>query len=727
MNRGRIVAGVMGTALACAAPAHDAAAVATSTWRVQSPWQFRSGERDGVAIHSDGRVVLGPDARQVLDEGDLYVWSLAADGDVVYAGTGDDGKVYRIGPDGKSEMIWDTIGLEVMALAVDDGTIYAGTAPDATIFARARDGRESTLADTPEQMVWALLPAGNGDLFAATGNRGRIYRITRGGDAAVFFDPSDSHVLALARAEDGRLMAGTGGRGLLYEITGEGNGRVLYDADQEEIRSIVFDEEGRIYFAANAATGRPPQEQQDQKAKPRAGEVSVGEIQMIGEEDSRPPGVKAGGRGTALYVVERDGAVMQVWECPENYIYTLRMEDDGRVLVSTGENGGLYRVSRSGEAEHVIEVDESQVLAVAEAGGRRFIGTGNPGRVQLLSDSRRREGTLISTVQDARSTALWGALSVEARIPDGTRLLVSTRSGNTHEPDETWSRWSEEVPAGRGTSVGSPPARFLQWRLRFVSEEGERTPEATAVQVAYLEQNLAPRVTSVEIGANAGDYFVSGFEGRPQSITQIMPGGVEIQYSISQPQEQKASDEQLSWVRGLRTAKWEAADPNGDNLLYSIYYRGEDESRWKLLAEDLTNKVYTWDTTSFPDGRYEIKIVSTDERSNPKDRALAGERTSRPFEIDNTAPVIERLSARADGPRLRIEGTARDGASRITRLEYAVDGGDWVEFSPSDRIFDAAEETFEAVTDSLGEGEHAVVVKAVDESFNVGSARALVR
>lgn len=704
-----------------------AGAVVTSYWRVQSPWQFRSGERDGVAIHSDGRVVLGPEARQVLDEGDLYVWSLLAHGDQVYAGTGDDGKVYRIGSDGKSEMIWDTIGLEVTGLAMGrDGTLYAGTTPDATIFARTPQGRESTLADMPEQMVWALLPDRNGDLFAATGNHGRIYRVKPGGNSEVFFDPSDSHVLALAWTKDGRLIAGTGGRGLLYEVAADGTGRVLYDTDQDEVRAIVVDDDGRVYFAANASTGSSPQEQHEQKGRPREGEVSVGEIRLSGGEESRTAAAP-GDSGTALYAVEPDGAVVEIWRCPESFIYSLHLEKDGRILVSTGENGGLYRVSRSGEAEHVIEVDESQVLAVADAGGRRYIGTGNPGRVQLLSENRRREGTLVSTVQDARSAAQWGALTVEARVPEGTRLLASTRSGNTREPDETWSRWSEEAPAARETPVRSPSARFLQWRLRLVSEGGDRTPEATSVQVAYLEQNLAPRVTSVEIGGKVGEFFVSGFEGRPQSVTQILPGGVEIQYSISQPQEQKASDDQLSWVRGLKTARWEANDPNGDNLLHRIYYRGEGETRWKLLADELTDRIYTWDTTSFPDGRYELKIVSSDERSNPRDRALTGERTSRPFDIDNTPPAVEALSVRADGPRLRLQGTARDAASVIVRLEYAVDGGDWVEFSPVDRIFDSPREPFDTVTDSLSAGEHAVVVKAVDEALNVGSARALVR
>jgi outer membrane protein assembly factor BamB len=723
----RVAAALVAAALAIAGISQRAEAVATSYWRVQSPWQFRSGDRDGVAIHSDGRVALGPEARSVLDEGDLYVWSLFSWRGAIYAGTGDDGKVYRVDAGGKAEMIWDTIALEVTSLAAGkDGTLYAGTAPDATIYSRSPQGRETTLADTPEQLVWTILVADDGTIFAGTGNGGCVYRIKPGNNAERFFDPNDGHVLALAWGRDGKLVAGTGGRGLLYEITGDGKGRVLYDTDQDEVRAVAVAEDGRIYFAANGSSARSPQEKKEQKGKPREGEVAIGEIRLSGQDESRPPELQ--GEGSALYAVDPDGGVSMIWKCPEDFIYTLRMEPDGRILVSTGENGGLYRISPGGEAEHVIEVEESQVLALAEQDGRIYIGTGNPGRVQVLTESRRREGTLVSPVHDAHSVAQWGTVEVEAQVPEGTRLLVSTRSGNTHEPDETWSEWSDEAPAERAALVRAPAARFLQWKLRLVSENGERSPEAMSVQVAYLEQNLAPRVSSVEVGGKPGEFFVSGFEGRSQSVTQVLPGGIEIQYSVSEPQEQKATDDQLSWVRGLRTARWEASDPNGDNLVFRIYYRGEGERRWKDLAKDLTDRIYTWDATSFPDGRYELKIVSSDERSNPKDISLEGERTSRLFDIDNTPPSIGPLEARpAEGGRLRVTGVARDGASRILRLEYSVDGGRWVEFSPGDRIFDSREEAFDTVTDSLSSGEHAVVVKVVDESLNVGSAKAVVR
>ena len=41
---------------------------------------------------------------------------------------------------------------------------------------------------------------------------------------------------------------------------------------------------------------------------------------------------------------------------------------------------------------------------------------------------------------------------------------LQTRSGNTENPDETWSAWSGSLTDQKGGQVSSPTAKFLQWR-----------------------------------------------------------------------------------------------------------------------------------------------------------------------------------------------------------------------------------------------------------------------
>jgi hypothetical protein len=47
---------------------------------------------------------------------------------------------------------------------------------------------------------------------------------------------------------------------------------------------------------------------------------------------------------------------------------------------------------------------------------------------------------------------------------------------------------------------------------------------------------------------------------------------------------------------------WAAHDDNEDELQYAVYYRGENETQWKLLKDKLDQRFYSFDTTARPDG-----------------------------------------------------------------------------------------------------------------------------
>ena len=62
-----------------------------------------------------------------------------------------------------------------------------------------------------------------------------------------------------------------------------------------------------------------------------------------------------------------------------------------------------------------------------------------------------------------------------------------------------------------------------------------------------------------------------------------------------------------------RTITWEASDPNDDELMYSLYFRNGSKSEWILLKDKLKEATFDWDTRSVADGRYEVKVVASDE------------------------------------------------------------------------------------------------------------------
>ncbi len=180
-------------------------------------------------------------------------------------------------------------------------------------------------------------------------------------------------------------------------------------------------------------------------------------------------------------------------------------------------------------------------------------------------------------------------------------------------------------------------------------------------------------------------------------------------------------------LNGKRTIKWQAKDPNNDQLQYSVYFRGTEEQTWKLLKDEVKSTSYSLDTESFPDGKYLIKVIATDSPANPKDLALSGEYISEVFTIDNTPPKIYDLQANLIGNgSYLVTGKVEDEGSYIKNIFYSVDGSDWKPILSSDQVLDSKIEHFSFPTEMLSSGEHTVAIKSTDAAGNTNTAKTTI-
>jgi hypothetical protein len=746
-------------------------ASAPTFWTVSTQADFLKGDVENLSIDSEGRVFLGPSTTQVAETSAPFLWTLLAASDgTLWAGTGNEGQVLRIGRDGRTTMFFDAQEMEVHALApAPNGGLYVATSPDGKIYQVASDGTAKTFFDPDDKYIWALAAAADGSLYAATGEKGNIYRITPDGKGSLFYKTNTTNVVTLAIDKSGNLLAGTESPGRIFRIDNAAKAFVLVDSSFKEIHAIRVAPDGTIYAAA--FSGAPGGEDRAAPSVPTSPEPPRAPVPSVSAEITAITVVDAGSglssgpsasssrsrtaKG-AIYRIRPDGLWDTVWEATDDWPFDLLIDTDASILVGTGKEGKIFRLSGDpARATLLARASARQVTSlVRDQAGRVIAATSNPGKVFALASTRAASGTYESDVRDAGTVATWGAIRWRATSRPG-EVEVFTRSGNTATPDETWSPWSKPYTISNGERITSPNARYLQWKatLRGAGGAGGASgaggagaqgaggaggqsaagPVLTSVTTVYLPRNLRPVVSSITVHP-PGTVFQ-----RPFSTGELEIAGFEDNTSDgrnpTQPNQSSSSTPaspvspalgRRVYQKGLQTFVWKAEDDNDDRLQYDVFYRREGDTTWKPLKRGLWDPLTVWDTTSVPDGTYYVKVAATDAPSNSPATALIGEFESVSFDIDNTPPVIEIQSATRTGARATVRFVVRDDQSAVQRVEYSLDASRWRVAYPTDGIPDSRREEFEVGLDDA-DSARSIIIRVTDGMNNVATAVAEIR
>jgi outer membrane protein assembly factor BamB len=703
---------------------------------------FLKGDVENLSIDSHGQLTLGPATELVYETSAPFLWSLLAQPDgTLFIGTGNEGKVFRVDPQGTGSLFFDSTELEVHALApAPNGGVYVGTSPDGKIYKVDRDGKSSPLFSVDDKYIWALAVDARGDVFAGTGDKGIIYRITPDGKGTTFYKTTASHATALAFDKSGHLLVGTGTPGKVMRIDPDGKAFVLLDSPFQEIRSLRFDDTGNLYVAALSArggtTGSSPTST-DTSVERTGAEAVRAPVPSVSAEITSISIVDVGSAGSAgspredrrapkgaVYRIKPDGAWDQLWESRDDSPYDLTFDQSGALIIGTGNKGKLYRLDGEPPRPTLLaRASGQQVTAFhRDSRGRLYYATANPGKLFRLSPDRAARGTYESETRDAQMVSTWGALSWRATVPSGGGVELFTRSGNTETPDDTWSAWSAAYTNGDGSPITSPKARYLQWRA-VITGKGEG-PVLTSVTAAYLQRNLRPQVRSITIHPpgivfqkpfSTGEPDLAGFDDQTTPERKLAQAAAQQSTPVSQALGRR------TYQKGLQTLAWKADDENDDDLVYDVLYRREGETTWKTLRKAMSETILVWDTTTVANGTYFVKIVASDAPSNPLGTALTGELDSSTFEIDNTPPLIVVNTARVDRGRTIITFDVKDDHSPIQRVEFSQDGQRWRGVFPLDGIADSREEHYQLTVE--GElGERGLTLRASDTMNNTATA-----
>lgn len=699
MKRTVIAIGVLSLAL-------PAGAVVTATWSTETYQQFDAGDATSAFITSAGEVRPGWETRRTALEGDA-VWSALhlADGTMLL-GSDQDGAIYKVSGDKSQKLVTVPGAIAVVSLAqASDGSVWAGAMPGNRIWRIDVGGAKATpgpqLPDT--ETVWSLAAIGD-TVYAGTGPKGLVYAV-RGGTAKRLFDTEDKRVTAMTTTSDGALWFGTSERALVFRYDAKtGTTRAMADFAGNDITAIAPYRDGVVVAANDLAEPPAPAgktaTQIEAVEKPDAAKGQAAKPPAIGSQpgaDKDPsPVTDLGRKGAkkgkgALFRIGSDGRLDQLDALTATYFTSVAVAPDGAVYAGAADKGRVYLVDVDGSVATAFDVDERAVSQVWFDHGKLGFTTDDAAALYRTT-GRASQARYVSDVFDAKAVSRFGRLAWAS----AGKVMIETRSGNTAKPGVGWSEW--QAPAaittlGGGNDGGrivSPPGRYLQFRAAL-DDDAARLRRVTAY---YVPQNSATEVQSVTVEPASKD---------------------------SLPTLKDAASKPRSPILRI---KWNIDNPDGDDTAYTLEARRDGEANWRPIATGkgpLTATQWDWNTETYPDGWYKVRVTSSDALANSPDRALTSTATSTTFAIDNTRPSIDGLTITYPHATAR----AHDAISTVAEMAFSIDDGPWQLGTTADGLFDDQTEDLRIdLPTGLTRGTHTLAVRVADSAGNVGSTSA---
>lgn len=719
----------------------------TKRWLSESRAQFEGGELSGVTLSSRGRLAVGR-ARSMLDGPGRVIWDMAVGPEGrIWLASGDMAGLYRLDrSNGKEpfERMARVDDIAITCLTFFEGRPVFGSIADGRIYALEK-GQAQLLVSLPTPYVWDLL-VHDGRLFAATGPDGRIWEIRSGQEPRVHCETGQLHCLCMVEHPQGGILVGSSQEGVLLRVADDGTFTVLHDFEEDEVVAMVAKDD-RVWVAVNRLKGR-------RREATAASAQKMAEFDRLGAElmtrfggergaaalqdrargaqgqDYLPGGQKEQLEGGSVYRLWGSGRVERVFHGEGDYVLDLQRGDDGLLWIATGPRGRVFTVDEEGEEFIRFDFDREQVMRLLLKGSAPWLmATGHGSALVTVEDRPDDTAVYRSEVFDAAFMARWGRASWRSDGP----VELALRSGQTAEPDGSWSPWS--LLQGKDEALPAcPPGRFLQYRLRW--PEAERGASLSRMAVYYRCANQRPEISELRV-------FVPTLETpTPAGAAKERTDGKEegegdlasrIRKELGVGRAEKAGKGSPSSGGGrLRPGHlritWQGKDPDGDRLVYRVGIQGEGEDGWIELSPadaPLESPSFSWETEALADGRYRVRVEGSDEEANGPGESLRHEAISEPFIVDNTRPRLRIDSVNEHSGEVR--GRVFDETSSIRKLRCSLDGGRWRSLVPEDGLFDGREELFRFVLPGWKPGPHVVAVKAWDEAGNVGAARKAVR
>lgn len=690
--------GFLAATMLLAAGAH---ASQTQVHAVEGYKELAGGDLDGAALGGDGTLRQGPATTSWADglPGPVTAVVRHADGHV-YAATATPGRVWRVAKGQKPVAVLAVDKPLVTALLPLGDKLVALTAPEGGAHVLdPKSSAEPPLIPAPGVRMILGGAVLDGVVYAVGGgDEGVLLKLSPGGKQlekiATVKEATLRSVAAAKTASGPKIVVGGGDEGVVYALEA-GKLRALVDAAPGEATSLAIDAQGAVYAAlvdgegklSKAATARDKDdgEEGDKKKKPKPRKVKSAEVLRI----------------------DPKGGATVLWQSKDHGAYALALVDGGkRLLVGTGPMGRVYEVDPTGRRPAGILArsdahDEITAIAVDKTGAV-LLGAAHGGGVLSLASGPGTVGTYLSPTLDAGALARYGTVSVRRGPAAGGQVKISLRTGNTSEPDDTWSPFS--TPISSDGVLNAPPGQYAQVRVDLSGGA-----EVQGLSLAYLVDNRPPELDRVEVLAPGWKVIATPRDPPEQrSVTfneKPFSKFLDRKGAMNPTLDERPFGKQ-SFEVGWRTVYAWVEDPDGDALRYRFSIgkvdAGGKVSSWKTLKDWSEEPFASFEAARFGDGDYKVRVETDDLLTNGPARAATDQGESPTFTVSHAAPKVTSASAARAKDRVGVKMLV-EGALPLSSVRCSVGGGEWIPLDPSDGLLDQRAERFDVGLPATGD------------------------
>ena len=714
--------------------AHTAFAAETYN-ETQSSWEkWRDGTFENVVFaRPDQGLMLGQSLSLVAEFEDMIIWKslIESSGSLLLSTGGDQGALWRVSKEGGKELIFEADQAFIRALAKGQkGESYFATSPSGAIYVLKPGKAAEVFAQLPAQFIWDMQIGPMGDLYVATGNPAAVYKIPATGlpDTPLvpfFIAPDASALTAIAIDKADVVYAGTGNMGILYAIASNGKGTAIASTGGEEITAIVPAAGGAVYFSTFKEKVEVPNPLDVISAaiQSASNNVDVAKAPNQGQDQEKGAGFMSSFHKMAfgaLYRVDASGFIEGQWGVREAGIFSLVADGQDGFYVGTSSRGKVFCITDAKTWRLVAQVPTGGAITSLAMGtdGSGYILSSNPARVYALSPQVAAEGSFISTVFDAEQASRYGiAYGVTDPLDAFKDLSLESRTGNVQDPDSSWSPWA---PSNWGERLACPNGRYFQYKIKWANS----TPSAlSTLRFFYTYPNRPPVVRSARISLLGVQVQVQDIvANRPLELKNFLQeGGLD---SPTDPAAMRRLEMRATGESGFMTCAWDAEDPNGDYVSFTVELQSANDSAWVTLVKDLSEPIYSFNARGLAEGYYRLRITATDAPSNRPQDALTGSFVTPPFVIDTSAPLIALKDKKVAGDKVTLRFIAEDTFSPLWSAHYALDGDIPCSVTPDDGFFDGLKKSFTLEFTNLSRASHSLLLSVQDEWGNTSSCAA---